>query len=207
MSLFLTLLVSMGYGTVRADLKGKERSVYLLTGAHALLSIANILTALSSSSSENLASFLLLFLALPLAGCNIVFFMWSMSEIKQTKSELELKKQRAKLAMYNRLTRAMDVLVAIAALLLFFSLLGLIGGAAGSRDWMARHWKSFWFLADGWSTFLVLGGSLTVAWLWRPRLHNRTFGMEEIVGEDEQDVVLLEPVEIDSKEIKNINAI
>lgn len=192
-SLFLTLIVSMGYGTVRADLKGRERAVYSLTIAHAALSVANILCTIASSDRS---IFYVLLLACPLALLNITFFLWSMNEIKETKRELEVKKQPAKLAMYNRLTRAMDAIVTVAAFLLICSMAMIVGGA-GSRHWMAKHWRSFWFFADGWSTMIVFGGSVAVAWLWRPRKHNRTFGMEQIAGDEEDvcdSVVTLEPV-------------
>ena len=49
---------------------------------------------------------------------------------------------------------------------------------------MSRHWKSFWFLADGWSSLMLFGACLTVAYLWRPRENNRTFGMDELADSD-----------------------
>lgn len=201
-SLFLTLIVSMGYGTVRADLKGRERAVYSLTISHAVLSVLNILATIASSDRS---MFYVLLLACPLAALNMIFFLWSMNEIKETKRELEQKKQMAKLAMYNRLTRAMDVIVTFAAILLLISMTMIIGGA-GSRNWMAKHWRSFWFFADGWSTLIVFGGSAVVAWLWRPRVHNRTFGMEQVAGDDEDftdTVVTLEPT-LNGTELKVI---
>lgn len=202
-SLFLTLIVSMGYGTVRADMKGRERAVYSLTISHAVLSVVNILCTIASSDRS---IFYILLLACPLALINVIFFLWSMNEIKETKRELEAKKQPAKLAMYNRLTRAMDAIVTIAAILLLTSMVMIVGGA-GSRHWMANHWRSFWFFADGWSTLIVFGGSVAVAWLWRPREHNRTFGMEQIAGDEEDvnfdHVTTLEPI-LRGTELKDI---
>lgn len=196
-SLFLTLIVSMGYGTVRADLKGNERLVYSMTIAHLALSLGNIFATISSSDRSLIY---VAFFALPLTALNISYFVWSWSELKKTKRELEMKKQMAKLKMYDSLTRAMDILMLIAGFLLFMSLLSLTNLATTSspKAWMAANWQHFWFFGDGWSMLLVLGGTCIVAYLWRPRLHNRTFGMEQVLGEEEDgecaDVKFVEPV-------------
>lgn len=185
-SLFLTLTVSMGWGTVRGDLQGHETIIYLLTMAHLILSIFNIFATMTVT---NRSSIIFLIVSLPLAACNIIFFIWSMSAIKSTKADLLERKQSTKLAMYERLTKAMDIIFMAAGLLLLLSIISLLSSSTGnSREWMARHWQSFWFLADGWSTLVVLGGTLTIAWLWRPRVHNRTFGMDEVADGDDFDL-------------------
>jgi len=189
-SLFLLLIVSMGYGVVIPSLGEKANRIYVLTGFHLLFTIVSIIIALTVRRSSGIG---ILLATLPVSVTFSIFVSWILSSMSQTKQSLQLRKQNVKLRMYERLTLALLILFGVSAVCMLVSVVVIVGRTS-TVNWYATHWNSLWFFTDGWQVILAFISTMSLAYIFRPRALNRSYDINEISinpDEDEEDPIVM----------------
>lgn len=182
-SLFIVLIVSMGYGTVLPSLEDRASPIYTLSLVYLGASVVNILASLTTRGISSLI-WLLSTLAITVGGA--AFMTWTFDSLKTTAAILLQRKQFTKLEMYNKLTALLKALYTLTILCMLLAVL-FIGTSTANQAWYAGHWDALWLATDGWQSFLNLAGCLGVAYIFRPRSNNRTHAMNELSSEPLDD--------------------
>ncbi|KAK7747127.1 Membrane protein ptm1 [Diatrype stigma] len=156
-SFFLLLIVCMGYGVVKPSLG--RTMVWLSTDPFLLL------------------------IVLPLAASLTTFYVWTLNSLNFTLKDLRERKQHVKEAMYKKLWWC--ILVSILVIFGFFFFNSFTFASAGDPDYVPFHWKSRWFILDGWLNLVYLADVAWVAYVWRPTANNRRFAMSDEIAQDE----------------------
>lgn len=86
--------------------------------------------------------------------------------------------------MYRKLWWAL--VASIAVIVVFFCLNSMTFASVNDPDFVPFHWKTRWFILDGWLNVVYWADVAFVAYVWRPTAHNRRFAMsDEIAQVDE----------------------
>jgi len=187
-SLFILLVVSMGYGTVLPSLEDRAKSIYALSIFYLLASVVNILASLTTRES---GQFLLMISTVGVVFGAAAFLTWIFDSIKTTIALLLQRKQYAKLEMYDKLTALLKALYTATILCMVASVL-FIASSSSSQAWYAGHWDWLWLMTDGWQSAVNLVGCLGAAYIFRPRSNNRRHDLNQLASEpmdfDEDDL-------------------
>ncbi|KAE8217969.1 hypothetical protein CF319_g8062 [Tilletia indica] len=179
-SLFLLLIVSMGYGVVRPSIGPIMTRVRMLTGLHfvfgVLYSIGVVLITLESGGG-----FIFLFI-FPLSLTLTGFMMWTLRSLNSTIDHLTARKQRFKVSMFKKLHRILSI--AVLVIFLFFVISTVSFGSA-IETFSSRTWAYRWLLLDGWLGTLYFVVFSSIAWIWRPTGQNLRMSMSDEVATDE----------------------
>lgn len=180
-SLFLLLIVSMGYGVVRPSIGPVMTRVRILTAVHfvcgVLYSIGIVLIV-----TETGGGWIFLFI-FPLAFTLTSFMMWTLHSLNATIEYLTQRKQTFKGQMFRRLYRIL--LCAVVAIFAFFIITSIAFSQSSAEDFSPNVWPYRWFLLDGWMGTLYLAVFGSIAWLWRPTGQNLRLSMSDEIGQDE----------------------
>ncbi|KAK3375289.1 lung seven transmembrane receptor-domain-containing protein [Podospora didyma] len=182
-SFFLLLIVCMGYGVVKPTLGRTMIYVRWLAIAHFIFGIAYAVTSLVITPDE--AGPFVLLVVLPLAGTLTAFYVWTLNSLNFTLKDLRERKQHVKEGMYKKLWWCILISIMVIFAFFFFSSFQV---ASSSRDenFVPFHWKSRWFILDGWLNIVYFADVAWVAYVWRPTANNRRFAMsDEIAQEDD----------------------
>ncbi|KAK0544016.1 hypothetical protein OC846_005660 [Tilletia horrida] len=177
-SLFLLLIVSMGYGVVRPSIGPIMTRVRMLTGLHfvfgVLYSVGVVLITLEAGGGW---IFMFVF---PLSLTLTAFMMWTLRSLNSTIAHLTARKQKFKVAMFTKLHRILSI--AVIVIFLFFVITTIAFGSSleGSRIWTWR-----WILLDGWLGTLYFAIFFAVVWIWRPTGQNLRMSMSDEVATDD----------------------
>ena len=180
-SFFLLLIVCMGYGVVKPSLGALMKYVRILAILHFVFGVVYAVASLSITP-ENAGPFVLLVI-LPLAATLTAFYVWTLNSLKLTMKELEERKQHQKGLMYRRLW--WSLVTSILVIFGFFFLNSLTFAGHASPDFVPTHWKTRWFVLDGWLNLVYLADLAVIAYLWRPTANNRRFAMSDELAQDE----------------------
>lgn len=180
-SFFLLLIVCMGYGVVKLSLGGLMKWVRILAVTHFVFGVVYAVASLTVTPDT--AGPIVLFVILPLAATLTAFYVWTLNSLKLTMKELEERKQHTKGLMYRRLWWVL--LTSIFVIFAFFFLNSLTFAGHGSPDFAPTHWKTRWFVLDGWLNLVYLADICAVAYLWRPTENNRRFAMSDELAQDD----------------------
>jgi hypothetical protein len=126
---------------------------------------------------------LILFVILPLAATLTAFYIWTLNSLKLTMKDLFERKQNVKLLMFKRLWWVL--LGSIMVIFGFFFLNSFSFSRHGAPDFVPTHWKTRWFVLDGWLNLIYLVDLAVIAYLWRPTANNRRFAMSEELAQDD----------------------
>ncbi|PNY28442.1 Membrane protein PTM1 [Tolypocladium capitatum] len=199
-SFFLLLIVCMGYGVVKPTLGRTMIHVRWLAAAHFVFGLvysitsllispesAGMLRFLGDSSSprmltRRLGPFVLL-IVLPLAGTLTAFYVWTLNSLNFTLKDLRERKQHAKEAMYKKLWWA--ILVSVLVIFGFFFFNSFTFASVGDPDFVPSHWKTRWFVLDGWLNIVYFADVAWIAYIWRPTANNRRFAMSDEIAQDD----------------------
>lgn len=96
-----------------------------------------------------------------------------------TMKDLVNRKQRVKAMMYRKLWWCM--LGSIIVICGFFFINSMLFAGDSVVDVVPNHWKSRWFVLDGWLNCVYLFDIAFVAYLWRPTANNKRFAMSDEV--------------------------
>lgn len=199
-SFFLLLIVCMGYGVVKPTLGRTMIWVRWLAIAHFVFGIVYAVTSLlvtpdsagktrqetrtTGMDADTLLGPFVLLIVLPLAGTLTAFYVWTLNSLNFTLKDLRERKQHAKEAMYSKLWWC--ILLSIMVIFAFFFFNSFSFASASDPDYVPFHWKSRWFILDGWLNLVYFADVAFVAYVWRPTANNRRFAMsDEIAQEDD----------------------
>ena len=176
-SFFLLLIVCMGYGVVKLSLGKTMLYVRFLAIAHFVFGVVYAITSLGITP-ENVGPVILL-LVLPLAGTLTAFYVWTLNSLNFTMKGLIERKQNVKAMMYKKLWWC--ILASIMVIFIFFFLNSFTFAGRNDRNFAPDHWKTRWFILDGWLNIVYFVDITYVAYLWRPTVNNRRFAMSDEV--------------------------
>lgn len=176
-SFFLLLIVCMGYGVVKPSLGRTMIYVRILAITHFVFGVIYAVASLSITPDS--AGPLVLLIVLPLAGTLTAFYVWTLNSLNATMKDLINRKQKTKALMYKKLWWC--ILGSIIVIFGFFFLNSFAFAGRNDASFVPDHWKSRWFVLDGWLNIVYLFDISFVAYLWRPTANNRRFAMSDEV--------------------------
>lgn len=192
-SLFLLLIVALGYGVVKPSL-GTDMRICIGLAVAVFISVVIFNVGILVESVRD-SFFLSLLCIFPLALTLSFTITRIMNALKATLVHLEARRQTYKITMYKRLRLVLAVVVSFGAISLLTSV-GITGSA--SRDlvaWKATYMTSYWFfrgkitlyyllslliVSDGWMNIIYFCGFISIILLWRPTSNNARYGLEEL---------------------------
>ncbi|KAG0301212.1 hypothetical protein BGZ97_002872, partial [Linnemannia gamsii] len=180
LSLFMLLIVSMGYGVVKPTLGNTMKKVIILSLAHFLFGI--IYSAGTMSPVDDVSTMIVLMVVVPLSLTMTSFYIWTLQSLTSTIATLNLRRQTEKVKMYTRLWRLLVFSLTVLCVFFVFNTLNFMN--MDQEDWPARHWRIKWFLLDGWLNILYLIVFTVIVILWRPTENNKRYGIEQLETED-----------------------
>lgn len=176
-SFFLLLIVCMGYGVVKPSLGRTMIYVRILAIGHFIFAVVYSIASLSITPDS--AGPLVLLIVLPLAGTLTAFYVWTLNSLNATMKDLIDRKQKTKALMYKKLWWC--ILGSIIVIFGFFFINSFAMAGSSDASFVPEHWKSRWFVLDGWLNLVYLFDIAFVAYLWRPTANNRRFAMSDEV--------------------------
>ncbi|KAG0288371.1 hypothetical protein BGZ96_007845 [Linnemannia gamsii] len=180
LSLFMLLIVSMGYGVVKPTLGSTMKKVIILSMAHFLFGI--IYSAGTMSPVDDVSTMIVLMVVVPLSLTMTTFYIWTLQSLTSTIATLNLRRQTEKVKMYTRLWRLLVFSLTVLCVFFVFNTLNFMN--MNQEDWPAKHWRIKWFLLDGWLNILYLIVFTVIVILWRPTENNKRYGIEQLETED-----------------------
>lgn len=178
-SFFLLLIVCMGYGVVKPSLGKTMWYVRALALTHFVFGVIYAIASLTITPDN--AGPLVLLVILPLAGTLTAFYVWTLNSLHATMKDLLDRKQNVKATMYKRLWWC--ILISIIVIFGFFFLNSFNFAGRRDPDFVPGHWKTRWFILDGWLNLVYMADIAFVAYLWRPTVNNRRFAMSDEVSQ------------------------
>ncbi|TDZ18635.1 Membrane protein PTM1 [Colletotrichum sidae] len=180
-SFFLLLIVCMGYGVVKHTLGRTMIYVRWLAIAHFVFGLVYAITSLLITPDA--AGPFVLLIVLPLAGTLTAFYVWTLNSLNFTLKDLRERKQHAKEAMYKKLWWC--ILISIFVIFGFFFFNSFSFASVKDPDYVPFHWKSRWFVLDGWLNLVYFADVAWIAYVWRPTANNRRFAMSDEIAQDD----------------------
>lgn len=132
--------------------------------------------------TRRLGPFVLL-IVLPLAGTLTAFYVWTLNSLNFTLKDLRERKQHVKEAMYKKLWWA--ILASVLVIFGFFFFNSFTFASVNDPDFVPFHWKTRWFVLDGWLNIVYFADVVWIAYLWRPTANNRRFAMSDEIAQDD----------------------
>ncbi|KAK9478580.1 lung seven transmembrane receptor-domain-containing protein [Lipomyces japonicus] len=180
---FLLLIVCLGYGVVKPTLGPTMLKCRILAGLHFVFGVVYVISSFVVTPDS--AGPLILLVILPLAGTMTAFYVWILSSLTATIKDLTDRKQTVKALMYRRLWRLLFASILI--IFGFFFVNSLIFADRNTPNFVPRHWKSRWFILDGWLNIVYFVDFTIIAFLWRPTANNRRFAMSDELSQEEPE--------------------
>lgn len=177
-SFFLLLIVCMGYGVVKPSLGKTMTYVRILAITHFAFGV--IYGVASLSITPDSVSPLILLVIMPLAATLTAFYVWTLNSLNFTMKDLLDRKQSVKALMYKKLWWC--ILGSILVIFAFFFFNSFTFASSGDPGFVPNHWKTRWFVLDGWLNLVYLFDVSFVCYLWRPTANNRRFAMSDEVS-------------------------
>lgn len=125
----------------------------------------------------------MLLIVLPLAATLTAFYVWTLNSLNFTLKDLRERKQHAKESMYKKLWWC--ILLSILVTFAFFFFNSFTFASASDPDYVPFHWKSRWFILDGWLNLVYFADVAWIAYVWRPTANNRRFAMSDELAQDD----------------------
>lgn len=139
-------------------------------------------TTVAGKLTRFIGPFVLL-IVLPLAGTLTGFYIWTLNSLNFTLKDLRERKQHVKEGMYKKLWWA--ILLSILVIFAFFFFNSFTFVSVNDPDFVPFHWKTRWFVLDGWLNIVYFADVAWVAYLWRPTANNRRFAMSDEIAQDD----------------------
>lgn len=177
LSFFLLLIVCMGFGVVKPSLGRTMWYVRVLAAVHFVFGV--IYAVASLTITPDTVGPLVLLVILPLAGTLTAFYIWTLNSLNLTMKDLLERKQSVKAMMYKKLWYI--ILGSIVIIFGFFFLNSFTLAGRSNPDFVPSHWKTRWFILEGWLNIVYLLDLASIAYIWRPTANNRRFAMSDEV--------------------------
>lgn len=179
-SFFLLLIVCMGYGVVKPTLGKTMIYVRWLAFAHFVFGLIYAIASLTVTPDN--AGPIVLFVILPLAGTLTGFYVWTLNSLTHTIKDLTERKQNVKASMYRKLW--VCILLSIAVIFAFFFFNSVTFAGVRDPDFVPGHWKTRWFILDGWLNIVYFADVAFICYMWLPTANNRRFAMSDEVSKE-----------------------
>lgn len=193
-SFFLLLIVCMGYGVVKPTLGKTMIYVRWLAFGHFVFGLVYAIASLTITPDN--AGPIVLFVILPLAGTLTAFYVWTLNSLQHTIKDLTERKQTVKAGMYRKLWYC--ILMSIVVIFAFFFFNSFTFAGVSDPDFVPNHWKTRWFILDGWLNIVYFADVAFICYMWLPTANNRRFAMS-----DEVSILTPFPLHIYSTDIIN----
>ena len=177
-SFFLLLIVCMGYGVVKPTLGKTMIYVRWLAFAHFVFGLIYAIASLTVTPDN--AGPIVLFVILPLAGTLTAFYVWTLNSLTHTIKDLTERKQNVKASMYRKLW--VCILLSITVIFAFFFFNSITFAGVRDPDFVPEHWKTRWFILDGWLNIVYFADVAFICYMWLPTANNRRFAMSDEVS-------------------------
>lgn len=181
-SFFLLLIVCMGYGVVKPSLGKTMIYVRWLAAAHFVFGLIYAIASLTITPDN--AGPIVLFVILPLAGTLTAFYVWTLNSLQFTIKDLTERKQTVKAGMYRKLWYA--ILLSIIVIFGFFFFNSFTFAGVSDPDFVPNHWKTRWFILDGWLNIVYFADVAFICYMWLPTANNRRFAMSDEIAQDDE---------------------
>lgn len=178
-SRLLVLVVSMGYGVVKASL-GRETQfkVLFLGGAYFVFS-----GTLQIVQYENVEDGLTTMLVIPVALLDTFFYWWIFLSLFVTDDRLSKRRQLIKLRMYRRFWFVLLVSLILSIIMVIYQLFVVLTTDINDRWQIWWIWEAFWL-------FLYFGILACICFLWRPTENNTRYAYSQLPAEREASLEL-----------------
>lgn len=178
-SLFLLLLIGLGYGVVVLKLEKKIMfRCKLLAACHFAASMFYLLASYHNASSGSTSaskdinsdgvsgSLWDIVPLIPIAITLTAYYMLILTAIRTTTANLHKQRQVIKLSLYENLFRVifLSVVLTVGGLVLS----SFIFLSFSTTEIIEQHWKGSYFIFDFWPSVVFFGVFLGISWLWRP---------------------------------------
>jgi hypothetical protein len=180
-SFFLLLIVCMGYGVVKPTLGKTMIYVRWLAAAHFIFGLVYAIADHIVAPED--AGLVFLFIALPLAMTMTAFYVWILNSLNFTLKDLNERKQHVKEGMYKKLW--WSILASCFVILAFFFFNTFTFTGLTDPNFLPDHWKTRWFVLDGWLNIVYFAEVAWIAYVWRPTANNRRFAMSDEIAQDD----------------------
>jgi hypothetical protein len=180
LSLFVLLIVCLGYGVVKPSLGETMRKCMTLAGVFFVSFV--IFDILIVSRETGLSALLALMVIMPLSISLTLFFAWTQRALKETIIHLDSRRQIFKKKMYLILswTLRFAAFIMFIFIMIFLLKTGPEMNQFYTPSWMEENMRSFWFFKDGWMNLLYLLCLTVIIIVWRPTNNNARYGLEEL---------------------------
>jgi hypothetical protein len=135
---------------------------------------------------------------LPLAGTLTAFYVWTLNSLNFTLKDLRERKQTVKESMYKKLWWC--ILMSIMVIFGFFFFNSFSFASVSDPDYVPFHWKSRWFILDGWLNLVYFADVAWIAYVWRPTANNRRFAMSDEIAQDDDGTFEIANLDIGAPE-------
>ena len=156
----LVLVVSMGYGVVRPTLGGVTAKVIALCACYfCSAAIKDVVEHVGTV--DDLKPGAKLLLILPVSALDALFLVWTFTSLSKTLTQLLLRRQMQKLALYRVFTNALALTAVLSLMWLGFEVW------FKSTDVINQKWEFVWVIGAFWHvlSFVLL---CVICLLWRP---------------------------------------
>lgn len=181
-SRMLVLVVGMGYGVVKPNLGEVGNKVAILGFVYLIVaSVQHTVENLSMHSDNGeLTSFPKLALLLPVAALDTYFYFWIFRSIRTTVTQLESRGQEAKLELYVRFQRVLQVSVVVTSI---WAVLYIFVRVFQFKQF---EWEHVYIL-DGFWDCLYLAILVAIMYLWRPNKNNQRYAYSQVKTSDDEE--------------------
>jgi hypothetical protein len=124
-----------------------------------------------------------LLVVLPLVSTLTAFYIWTLNALNFTLKDLRERRQHAKETMYKKLWWA--ILISVIVTFGFFFFNSFSFASVNDPDFVPFHWKTRWFVLDGWLNLVYFADVAWIAYVWRPTANNRRFAMSDEIAQDD----------------------
>lgn len=195
LTLFLLLIVSMGYSVVFESLgKRMKWAAYLALAQFVAATLYALDTYRMVPDDEEGTLGLLIFL--PLTLTMVTSYAWTLQNLAATHTYLKERHQFVKARMYRMLGWILSG--SAVALFAFVVIHTLFTSAQRLKDFINNYWKTKWLLSDGWPNIVYFVGFALIALIWAPTANNRQYAMSTQLSQDGSFVPDAEEFEIGS---------
>jgi hypothetical protein len=163
----LVLVVSLGFGVVKPTLGAKRYQVAVLGTLYLVFSLCLSIVE-NWNHAEQVPWTTVVFLVVPVALLDTVFYWWIFVSILTTITQLRVRKQTMKISMYRWLFNVLVGSVAVSAVAIVYQMFVVAFSSIDDRWRTWWMWNAFWQL-------LYFGLLLVIAWLWRPVTNNTRY--------------------------------
>jgi len=175
-SRMLVVSVSIGFPVVRPSLSTSTKVKIGVLGLIYFACEAALEVVTRYAQTNETAERWRIFLSLPVAVLNAIFYWWIFTALHDLINFLEQQNQAIKLNMYRTFTHMLAASLVAAVLFALYQIYFM------ATNQLALHWSLLWLLDGGFALILYSVIFICMAWLWRPSSDARRYAYSELTS-------------------------